>query len=90
MREKCPTVPGTPATHAEIVLQLREILARTDIIRQLSDWNDTVHLLEVKKAPGPHFYMLILHPDKRTLALKQFRREEAVQAQKAYDRAEEA
>jgi hypothetical protein len=88
LREKCPPVPGTPAAHAEIVLQLREILARTDIMRQLSDWNDTVHLLEVKKAPGAHFYMLILDPDKRTLNLKQFRKEEAVDAQKAYDSAE--
>ena len=88
LREKCPLVPGMPEIHAEIVLQLREILARTDIMRQLSDWNDTVHLLEVKKAPGAHFYMLILDPDKRTLNLKQFRKEEAAQAQQAYDRAE--
>lgn len=88
LREKSPLVPGTPGTRAEIVLQLREILARTDIMRQLADWNDTVHLLEVKKAPGAHFYLLILDPDKRTLNLTQFRKEEAVEAQKAYDRAE--
>ncbi len=88
LREKCPAVPGTPETHAEIVLQLREILARIDIMRQLSDWNDTVHLVEVKKAPGAHFYMLILDPEERTLNLKQFRKDEAVQAQRAYDKAE--
>jgi hypothetical protein len=88
LRERCAPVPGTPPTHAEMVKQLQEILARTDIMRQLSDWNDTVHLLEVKKAPGAHFYMLMLDPDKRTLDLKQFRKEEAAQAQQAYDKAE--
>lgn len=87
-RENCPPVPGTPVSHTQIVAQLREILARTDIMRQLSDWNDTVHLLEKEKAPGAHFYMLILDPDKRTLDLKQFRKEESAEAQQAYDKAE--
>ena len=88
LREKSPVVPGTPTNHAEIVLQLREIIARTDIMTRLSDWNNTVHLVEVKKTPGTHFYLMILDLDKRTLNLKQFKKDEAVQSQKAYDKAE--
>jgi len=88
LREKCAPVPGTPDNHDEIAQELGAILDRTDIMSKLSDWNDTVHLLEVKKTAGAHFYLLILDPDKRTLNLQQFRKEEAAQAQRAYDKAE--
>jgi ppGpp synthetase/RelA/SpoT-type nucleotidyltranferase len=88
LREKSPTVPGTPDNRAEIVQQLRDIIARTDIMASLSDWNDTVHLLEVKETPGAHFYLLVLDPEKRTLNVDPFKKEEAVRAQKAYDKAE--
>jgi ppGpp synthetase/RelA/SpoT-type nucleotidyltranferase len=88
LRERCPTVPGAPSTRAEIVAQLREIIGRTNIMSSLSDWNDTVHLLEVKDAPGASFYLLILDSASRTLRIEPFKSEEAVKSQRAYDKAE--
>ena len=88
LREKCPAVPGTPENNLGIVQQLRDIIARTSIMSSLSDWNDTVHLLEVKETPGARFYLLVLDPEKRTLNIKPFKKEEAVRSQQAYDKAE--
>jgi ppGpp synthetase/RelA/SpoT-type nucleotidyltranferase len=88
LREKCPTVPGTPGNREEIVKQLRDIITRTAIMRNLSDWNDTVHLLEDKHRPGAHFYLLILDSQKRTLSVESFKGDEAVRSQRAYDKAE--
>jgi hypothetical protein len=70
------------------VAQLREIMARTDIMQSLRDWNDTVHLLEERETPDAYFYVLILDLAKRTLNVKPFRRDEAVASQRAYDAAE--
>jgi hypothetical protein len=88
VREKSPTVPGTPEDRTEIVRQLREIIGRTDIMSNLSDWNDTVHILADKEAPGARFYLLTLDSEKRTLRVNPFSGEEAVKSQRAYDKAE--
>jgi hypothetical protein len=89
LREKCPIVPGTPDNKAEMVRQLREIIKRTNIMSSLSDWNDTVHLLEVgQMSPNADFYLLTLEADKRTLNVQSFRRDQAVASQRAYDKAE--
>jgi hypothetical protein len=88
LREKCAPVPGTPETREKIAAELREILIRTDIMHQLSGWNDTVHLLEVNRDPGSHFYLLTLDPETRTLNVQQFAKDQAVEAQTAYDNAE--
>lgn len=88
IRERSAPVPDTPGSRDEIVAQLREIMQRTDIMQSLHDWNDTVHMLEVKEAPEAYFYVLILDLAKRTLNVKSFRRDEAVASQRAYDAAE--
>jgi len=88
IRERSAPVPGTPGNRDEIVAQLREIMARTDIMQSLRDWNDTVHLLEERETPDAYFYVLILDLAKRTLNVKPFRRDEAVASQRAYDAAE--
>jgi ppGpp synthetase/RelA/SpoT-type nucleotidyltranferase len=88
LREKSPIVPGTPDDRAEIVRQVRDIIGRTDIMASLSNWNDTVHLLEDRHAPDAYFYLLILDSEKRTLNVEPFKREEAVKSQRAYDKAE--
>jgi len=88
LRERAPCVPGTPDNKTEIVRQLREIIGRTNIMSSLSDWNDTVHILEEKETPGARFYLLTLDSEKRTLRIDPFMAEEAVTSQKAYDKAE--
>jgi hypothetical protein len=88
LREKTPTVPGTPDNRDEIVRQLRDITGRTDIMSSLSDWNDTVHLLEVQDTPEARFYLLILDSKERTLRVEPFRGEDSDRSQKAYDKAE--
>lgn len=57
-------------------------------MQSLRDWNDTVHLLEVREAPEAYFHVLTLDLAKRTLNVKSFRRDEAMASQAAYDRAE--
>jgi hypothetical protein len=88
LREKSPTVPGTPNDRVEIIRQLRDVIERTNIMSSLSDWNDTVHLLERQLSPDGHFYLLILDPVKRTLDVRAFKRDEAVKSQREYDKAE--
>lgn len=90
LRERAPCVPGTPDNKKEIVRQLREIIGRTNIMSSLSDWNDTVHILEDKESPKAHFYLLTLDSEKRTLGIDPFTAEEAFTSQKAYDKAEKA
>ena len=88
LREKSPTVPGAPDNRGHTVAELREITARTDIIPSLANWNDTVHLLEVKDEPGAYFYLLTLDAAARNLRVQQYRKEEAVKSQTEYDKAE--
>jgi putative GTP pyrophosphokinase len=56
----------------------------------LSDWNDTVHIFEQQyvRDPESHFFILTLDSVGRSLNIKPFRKEEAVQSQKEYDKAE--
>lgn len=88
LREKSPTVPGTPDKIADIVSELKLIVGRTNIMANLKDWNDTVHVLEGADPGGARFYLLILDSTGRTLKIERFRQDEAVGAQKAYDKAE--
>ncbi len=88
LREKCPTVPGTPATKSELIQELQAIINRSAIMQNLTDWNDVVHMIEVPDRPNAYFYLLTIDVDKRTLTISSFRRDQAVAAQKAYDEAE--
>lgn len=88
LREKSPTVPNTPENREEIIEELRQITARSEIMQSLDNWNDTIHLLEVKEEPDAYFYLLILDISARNLRVQPFRKEEAVKSQKEYDKAE--
>jgi ppGpp synthetase/RelA/SpoT-type nucleotidyltranferase len=88
LRERCAAVPGTPATKREVAFELANIIHRTDIMGNLSNWNDTIHILEDKDQPQAHFYLLILDTEKRTLQVERFEKWRASEAQTAYDKAE--
>ncbi len=87
-RERCHAVPGTPDDRAELKKELQALLDRTDIIRDLRDWNDVVHILEVPDRPNAYFYLLTVDIAKRSLHVDPFRKDQAVSAQQAYDAAE--
>jgi ppGpp synthetase/RelA/SpoT-type nucleotidyltranferase len=89
-REKGPLVPDTPTTRPELIRELRDIIQRTDIMRNLADWNEVVHMIEVPDKADAFFYLLTLDVSRRTLKVDPFRRDQAVAAQKAYDAAEKA
>jgi putative GTP pyrophosphokinase len=57
---------------------------------QLADWNDTVHIFEQQyvRRPESHFFILTLDSVHRSLNIRPFRRDEAVQSQREYDKAE--
>jgi hypothetical protein len=88
LRERCATVPGTPATKQEIAYELADMIHRTDIMGNLSSWNDTIHILDDKDQPQAHFYLLILDTEKRTLHVERFEKFRASEAQTEYDKAE--
>jgi len=90
IREGCQPVPGTPDNRGEIIAQLRGIIGRTEIMQSLRDWNDTVHMLEVKEIPGAYFYVLTLDLAKKLLNIQSFRKDEAVASQAAYDKSEKS
>jgi hypothetical protein len=88
LRERSPCVPGTPVKKSEIVQELKEIIGRTEIMPNLRDWNDTVHILEGQDPGETHFYLLTLDSGKRNLNVQRFSKDESVKAQQAYDKAE--
>jgi ppGpp synthetase/RelA/SpoT-type nucleotidyltranferase len=90
LREKCQPVPNAPATRQELIAELRQIINRTDIMRNLSDWNEVVHMIEVPDEPDAFFYLLTLDVTKKTLNVNPFRKYQAAAAQEAYDAAEKA
>ncbi len=88
LRERCPPVPGAPGPRAELVQELQAIIDRGDIMQNLSDWNEVVHMIEVPDNPHAYFYLLTVDVANRTLKVSSFRRGQAVAAQEAYDAAE--
>lgn len=90
MRERCPLVPNTPTSKTALVKELREIVRRSDIMRNLADWNEVVHMIEVPDRPGAFFYLLTLDVSRRLLKIDPFRKDQSAAAQQAYDAAEKA
>jgi ppGpp synthetase/RelA/SpoT-type nucleotidyltranferase len=90
LRERSAFVPGTPQSEKDIALELADIIQRTDIMGNLSNWNDTIHILEGKDQPQAHFYLLTLDTEKRTLNVERFEKWRASEAQTAYDKAEKS
>lgn len=90
LRERCPAVPRTPGARVELIQELQAIIDRGDIMQNLTDWNEVVHMIEVPDRPHAYFYLLTLDVAKRNLKVSSFRREQAVAAQEAYDAAEKA
>jgi ppGpp synthetase/RelA/SpoT-type nucleotidyltranferase len=88
LREKCPSVPGTPSNRDDLVQQLNDIAVRSGIMSSLRDWNDSVHLLEEEHEPEAHLYLLILNTETRTLRIETFKKHEASKSQIEYDKAE--
>lgn len=88
LREKCEHVPGTPNNKDEIVRELKEIVARTNIMASLREWNNVVHFLEVDENPDAYFYLLRVDVGRGSMNIRAFSRDAAVTAQQAYDKAE--
>jgi ppGpp synthetase/RelA/SpoT-type nucleotidyltranferase len=88
LREKCAHVPSTPDNKDAIVQELRQIIGRTNIMESLRSWNDLVHFVDLKRLPNAYFYLLTLDVHTRNLDVKIFSKDEAVNAQKAYDQTE--
>jgi hypothetical protein len=88
-REKKPRVPGTPDDSQERARELREIAKQEKIIECLVAWNDTIHHLEVApEARGARAFLLVLKPAELFLEITQFTKNQRMEAQEGYQRAE--
>ena len=86
-KEKAPIVPATPEDEREMIEELRNLVTRTNIMITLAGWSETIHLVEDGRMVGA-YTLLILDTGKRTLRVRTFGKDKAIEAQKDYEKEE--
>lgn len=84
LREACTTVPGTPSTKKELVMELRELAVELDAITQLSHFASTTETL-VGNSQGNYFYLLTLDRSKAATYVQGFPKNQLEFANIQYD-----
>ncbi len=87
MREKQPTVPGTP-TGDDLVTELRELYNILQVHTVLQGWGAAAHKLTGTRRA--HTYLLVLDTSSKNLQVTGFRESELTKASEAYLVAEKA
>ena len=88
IEEGMPLVPETPDNREAIILELRGIQDKTNIIDKLSGIKVATNYLEGKNDLIDGYYVLILNYNTRLLKLKSFHRNENIEAENVYAKIE--
>lgn len=83
LREKRPTVPGTPQDRNELVQELRALSGQEKIVGCLDGWGAGIKHLESASIDA-HAFLLVLDPTKMELRVKSFKKDELLKAQEQY------
>jgi hypothetical protein len=83
-REKCPMVPNTPATEAELVPELRALTEQLQVVSTLAGWTYYMKSIGEEAEPDDVLFLLALDPEERTYSWKGFKRSQIKQAQREY------
>ena len=75
LKEKRPTVPGTPADKAQLIGELRQLIKHLRIETVLGGWNAAVNIM-TPKMKDAHAFLLILDLKEMMIRVKGFELEE--------------
>jgi len=87
MREKGTIVPNTPTDHDELIEELNYYADKLLVGQRLMGYANAVQTVETR-VQNAHYFLLVLDPAKKELAVTGFEREKLEDAQKAYAEAE--
>ena len=87
LSEKSPTVPGTPATMDELVPEIRKLYTELNVHNVLSGWSAATKY--TKEEPDEliqqaAMYMLVLEPEKFSVSVYPFIRDQLAEANALY------
>jgi hypothetical protein len=83
-REKCPTVPNTPATEKELIEELKALALQLNVQARLAGWTYYMKRVEEEAGPDDVLFLLILNTNEYTYKWKGFKRTQNKQAQREY------
>jgi len=83
LREKRPTVPGTPQTRKELVEELKFLSNQEKILELISGWGQAMQRLQSESADAEEF-LLVLDPTQRILEVIAYKKDELTKAQQDY------
>jgi hypothetical protein len=83
LREKCPPVPGTPDDRKELKQELKALSDSLRVQEVLQGWGTAVRHV-VTNAANAHAFLLVLDPNKNTLQVVPYLKDELVRANDDY------
>jgi ppGpp synthetase/RelA/SpoT-type nucleotidyltranferase len=87
LRERQPTVPGTPTNTDELLSELRELVERLQVINTLQSWNTAVKIMTEQLPEGnlnAQAFLLVLDAIKKTVQITAYNQSELTQASQQY------
>lgn len=82
IRENCPIIPGTSGNIEELIEEIREINHSHQIVNSFA--GTTAVLAHVRKLKNAVYFLVTLDPEKLTVEVKTFKKNESQVANKAY------
>lgn len=87
-REKCPPIPNTPTSHAELADELREHVRKLDVVRHLTTYQAALNVSKHPGLAGRHYFILRLDPISKVLEVTGYKKSQLEQASEDYQSAE--
>jgi hypothetical protein len=87
LREKRPTVPGTPTTYEDLCKEIRVLNSTSHIVSTLTEFHALIPRIESKSKAK--YFLVTLDPVTRALKVQGFKKEELLKATKETEEAEQ-
>ncbi|MCC7172328.1 MAG: RelA/SpoT domain-containing protein, partial [Planctomycetes bacterium] len=88
LREARPVVRGTPTSHVALVSELKTISSRLDVEARLEAYAASMKTVEQGQVSGARYFLLVLDPAMRTVAISSYRGSELSAATTRYSEVE--
>jgi hypothetical protein len=70
LQEGAPPVPKTPSNHTDVVLEIRDLALRLDVVNRLTAYGQALEAYRSEGAPqDAHYYVLSLDPDEHAVTI---------------------
>ncbi len=84
IREGSNRVPGTPANTAELLNELREVVAELDVVNRLAAYGAALQYFSSNTAGDAHYFLIELDAENERTLVRGFRSDELEQANAQY------